>query len=108
MFAHIHEDSQQRESAQQGTAAIADHGERNAFGRHHAQDDADIDQALDHHHHGRAESQVASEIVAHAHSGAQAAPENHAEAGEQADATDQAQLFAHHSVNKIGMSFGEV
>src|ERR1022692_544375 len=99
MFAHIHQDSQQRQSAQQGTAAIADHGERNAFGGHHAQNDADIDQTLDHHHNRRAESQVAAEIVAHAHGGAQATPENHAETHEQGNATDQAQLFAHYSIN---------
>src|ERR1039458_2648416 len=103
MLAHVHEDSHQRQGAQQGTAPIADHGERNAFGGHHAQHHTDIDQTLHHHHHGRAEGQVAAEIVAHAHGGAQAAPENHTEAHQQGDATDQAQLFAHHSVNEIGM-----
>src|SRR5579875_242747 len=108
MFGDIHQNAQARERAQQRTSAGADHGERNAFGRHHSQNDAHIDQALHHHGGGDAQGEVAAEIVIHAEGGAPAAPEDEEEAEQQTARTNQAKLFADDRVNEIGMRLGEV
>src|SRR6476659_9333877 len=46
MLAHIHQNPEHRQRAQQRASAVADHGQRDAFRRHHPEDHAHVDEAL--------------------------------------------------------------
>src|ERR1039457_4074586 len=54
VLADVHEHSQAGQGADQAAAAVADHGQRDAFGGHHSQYHAHVHEALDYHHHGQA------------------------------------------------------
>src|SRR5665647_3695418 len=108
VLADVHQHSEARQGADQAAAAVADHGERDAFGGHHPQHHAHVHEALDYHDHGQAQGEIASEIVVDAQGGADAAPEYHGETEQQSDGADHAQLFAGHRVNEILVGFGEV
>src|SRR5450759_4497521 len=108
VLADVHQHSEAGQRADQAATAVADHGERDAFGGHHPQHHAHVHEALDNHDHGQAQGEIASEIVVDAQGGADAAPENHDETEQQSGGTDQAQLFAGHRVNEILVGFGAV
>src|ERR1035437_3865169 len=108
VLADVHQHSEARQGADQAAAAVADHGERDAFGGHHPQHHAHVHEALDYHDHSQAQGEIASEFVVDAQGGADAAPENHGETEQQSDGADHAQLFAGHRVNEILVGFGEV
>src|ERR1039457_631336 len=108
MLADVHQLSEAGQGADQAAAAVADHGERDPFGGHHAQHHAHVPEALHHHHHGETEGEIASEIVVDAQGGADASPENQSKTEQQSDGADHAQLFARDSVDEILVGFGEV
>src|ERR1019366_1221697 len=108
MFRNIEKDAERGQRHKKRTAAKADHGQRNAFGRHHAEHDADVEEGLDDQHGGDSERQVTAEFIGDQHSGADAAPENDHEAEQYGDRPEQAEFFADDGVDGVGVGFGQV
>src|SRR3974390_80505 len=105
-------DVQQHTHAGQGNeqrrAAVGDEGQRNTFGRHHAQHHADVNERL-HHNHGRdASRQETGEGVVGAHGAANAASEKDAKQYDHQHRSPQTQLFGNVGVDEIGVRLGEV
>src|SRR3954447_19873151 len=108
MFGDIHQHAEEREGAHQRAASIADEGRGDAFGRAGTEHDAHVDEALDDDDDGRAEGQIAAEVVIHAPGGAEASPEDHAEAEEDDAGADEAEFLTDDGVDKVGVGLGEV
>ncbi len=87
----------------QRTAAIADHGERDALGGRDAQRNGHVDHGLQYDHDRSAQSEIAPRIVFQPPGGPHAAPEDGPETEQYPRRPEKAQLFAHRGVNEIGV-----
>src|ERR1019366_8198083 len=108
MFRNIEKYAERGQRHKKRTAAEADHGQRNTFGRHHAEHHADVEEGLDDQHGGDSESEVTAEFIGDQNSGADPSPENDHEAEQYGDRPEQAEFFADDGVDGVGVGFGQV
>src|SRR5580704_4387593 len=74
VLADVEEHAGGQEHHQQTCAAVADERQRDSFGRHQAEDYAEIDERLADDHGGDAEAEIAAEIIRRLNRGAESAP----------------------------------
>src|SRR5579863_8681673 len=67
MFGDIQQNSQRSQRHQQRTAPEADHRQWNPFRRHHPENDAHIEERLDHQHGGDPEREISSKFIGDQH-----------------------------------------
>src|SRR5580704_3218622 len=89
-------------------ASVADERERDSFCRHQTQHDDEIDERLAHHHRSDAEREQPSETVGRGVGGADSPPRVDAEERDHDDGADEAEHFADHRVNKVGVRFRQI
>src|SRR5688500_940663 len=100
---HIEQDAHADQIDQQRRSAGAHEGERDALVRHEAEHEADVEEGLQHDHRGQADRQKRAETIGCERRRAEPAPRNHAEAQDYERRADQAELFADHGKDEVGV-----
>src|SRR3984957_2957564 len=108
LLTDIEEHASGQQHHQHVGAAVADERKRDSLGRHEAEHDDEIDQRLENHHRCDAERKQAAKTVRRGVRGTNSSPRVDAEERDDDDGADEAELFADHRINKVGVRFREI
>src|SRR6266404_7043221 len=108
LLTDIQEHTGGRQHNHQARTAITNEGQWNAFGGHHSQHHAQINQRLAQHHDRDAQRGEAPKFVGGLKRGTHSPPTVGREYFNDDRSTDKSHLFAQHGVNKIGVRFRQI
>src|SRR5579859_1802572 len=93
---------------QQTRSAVADERQRNALRGHHSEDHGEIDERLPQNHGCDSQSEQTAKGIGRREGRANSTPAVNDKKRDDEQRTDEAEFFANHGVDEIGMSLGQV
>src|ERR1035438_508623 len=97
----IQQNANAHQSHEQRRSSVGNEGQRNSFGRHQAENDADVNESLQHDHAGDSHGQKAAEVILRAQRSAGSAPQKDRKQKDDSQRSDQSQFFGGYRKDKI-------